>query len=130
MKQKMLITGGRRGLGQACATRFKQKYDVITTDVEGDVTIKGDLRDRKFLKHLVDSLDIHVLLNVAGIGIADVVDMYDINFVAPTYLSLMFYQKMTEGHIVNVSSGSPTNSGWVVIPNDRLTYNSSKDALK
>lgn len=130
MKKKMLITGARRGVGLACAIRFKDRYDVITTDRDGDVTVKGDLRDRRFLKHLVDTYDINVLLNVAGVVDVDMADVYDVDYIAPVFLSLWFYEKMTEGNIINVSSGSATNSGWVDMPFNRLTYNTAKAGLK
>ena len=129
-RKVMMITGAAGGVGKACVHRFRNRYDLITVDRQGDVKEKGDLRSRKFLKHLVASYEIDVLLNVAGLRNSDILDNYDVNFLAPTYLTLMFYDKMTEGHIINFSSTSANNSGWLAMPSDRIYYNTAKAALK
>jgi len=52
-----------------------------------------------------------------------------VNFVSVAYITLGFYDKMTQGHIINISSTSTYWVSYPGIPTGRLVYNISKDSL-
>ena len=49
MSKQMLIIGSNGGVGKECVKHFSAMYDVIPISRE-----QGDLRDKDFLKTLVD----------------------------------------------------------------------------
>jgi NAD(P)-dependent dehydrogenase (short-subunit alcohol dehydrogenase family) len=51
------------------------------------------------------------------------------NFVSAAYLTLAFYNKMTEGQIINISSTSTYWVSYAGISTGRLCYNVSKESL-
>lgn len=130
MKKRMLITGASHGIGQACAEYFNNTYEVITVARNGSVTIKGDLTDEKFVRELVSSVKIDVLLNNAGLLSTDLLDTFKLNVMAACYLAGQYYETMTSGHIINLCSTASHMRGWKDMPLERIWYISSKAALK
>ena len=61
--KSVLITGANGFLGKECIKNFSG-YDVITTDLFGDVDYKGDLSDDKFVNSLPD---VDIVVNCAAV---------------------------------------------------------------
>ena len=56
-------------------------------------------------------------------------ELLTVNFTAAVYITLGFYEKMTQGQIINISSASTLWVSYPDIPTGRFCYNLSKDAL-
>lgn len=126
----MLITGASRGIGKVCAEFFKEKYEVITVARTGDVSVQGDLTDSKFISSLVQSFDIDILINNAGIIDTDFAKTFELNVMAAGLLATGFYEKMNQGHIINLCSTASTLRGWSSMSERRIWYLASKASLK
>ena len=125
MNNQMLIIGSNGGVGKECVKHFSTKYEVIPISRE-----QGDLRDKDFLRTLVDKYNPSVVLNCAGVYEKGFYETFESNFLSASFLTLEFYKKMESGHIINICSSSANSSGWPGIDYDRLTYNVSKSSLK
>jgi len=125
MSKQMLIIGSNGGVGKECVKHFSTKYEVIPISRE-----QGDLRDKDFLRTLVDKYNPSVVLNCAGVYEKGFYETFESNFLSASFLTLEFYKKMESGHIINICSSSANSSGWPGIDYDRLTYNVSKSSLK
>jgi NADP-dependent 3-hydroxy acid dehydrogenase YdfG len=121
----MLIIGSKGGVGNECVKYFSGIYDVISISRE-----QGDLRDKNFLKTLVDKYNPSVVINCAGVYQKDFYETFESNFLSASFLTLEFYKKMKRGHIINICSSGANSSGWKGIDYDRITYNVSKSSLK
>ena len=125
MNNQMLIIGSNGGVGKECVKHFSTKYEVIPISRE-----QGDLRDKDFLRRLVDKYNPSVVLNCAAVFEKGFYETFESNFLSASFLTLEFYKKMESGHIINICSSSANSSGWPGIDYDRLTYNVSKSSLK
>lgn len=71
-----------------------------------------------------------VVINTVGANqYSDLWNILTVNYTSAVYLTLGFYNKMSTGHIINVSS---TSALWVSYPDidsGRLVYNISKESL-
>jgi len=123
--KQMLIIGSNGGVGKECVKHFSTMYEVIPISRE-----QGDLRDKDFLRTLVDKYNPSVVLNCAGVYEKGFYETFESNFLSTSFLTLEFYKKMESGHIINICSSSANSSGWPGIDYDRLTYNVSKSSLK
>jgi short-subunit dehydrogenase len=125
MNNQMLIIGSNGGVGKECVEYFSMIYEVITISRD-----EGDLRDKNFLKTLVDKYNPSVVINCAGVYQKDFYETFESNFLSASFLTLGFYKKMKRGHIINICSSAANSSGWKGIDYDRITYNVSKFSLK
>ena len=161
MSKLVLITGGTRGIGEACVREFaKNGYDIILNFVKSEelanslknelekkyginvYPYRADLSEDFEIKGLVKYVDenfeqLDCLVNNAGIAIdkefedrnpEDFRKTFDINLIAPFYLSQQLGNKMFKqgfGSIVNVSS---TNGILDCFPTS-IDYDASKAAL-
>ena len=125
MHNQMLIIGSKGGVGNECVKYFSMIYEVITISRD-----EGDLRDKNFLKTLVDKYDPSVVINCAGVYQKDFYETFESNFLSASFLTLEFYKKMKRGHIINICSSAANSSGWKGIDYGRITYNVSKFSLK
>tara|TARA_Y100001949_G_C15972510_1_gene324568 strand:- start:1175 stop:1792 length:618 start_codon:yes stop_codon:yes gene_type:complete len=121
----MLIIGSNGGVGKECIKYFSENYDVIS--ISRDL---GDLRDKEFLKKIIDEYDPNIVINCLGVFQKDFFETFETNFLSSSFLTLEFYKKMKRGHIINICSSSANSSGWEGIDYDRISYNVSKSALK
>tara|TARA_B100000586_G_C20022551_1_gene389709 strand:- start:243 stop:860 length:618 start_codon:yes stop_codon:yes gene_type:complete len=121
----MLIIGSNGGVGKECVKYFSENYDVIS--ISRDL---GDLRDKEFLKKIIDEYDPNIVINCLGVFQKDFFETFETNFLSSSFLTLEFYKKMKRGHIINICSSSANSSGWEGIDYDRISYNVSKSALK
>ena len=119
----LIITNG--GVGKECVKYFSENYDVIS--ISRDL---GDLRDKEFLKKIIDEYDPNIVINCLGVFQKDFFETFETNFLSSSFLTLEFYKKMKRGHIINICSSSANSSGWEGIDYDRISYNVSKSALK
>ena len=125
MHNQMLIIGSKGGVGKECVEYFSMIYEVITISRD-----EGDLRDKDFLKTLVDKYNPSVVINCAGVYQRDFYETFESNFLSASFLTLEFYKKMKRGHIINICSSAANSSGWKGIDYGRITYNVSKFSLK
>ena len=121
----MLVIGSNGGVGKECVNYFSTKYDVISISRE-----QGDLRNKEFLRTLVNKYNPSVVLNCAGVYEKEFYETFESNFLSVSFLTMEFYKKMKGGHIINICSSSANSSGWPGIEYDRITYNISKSSLK
>jgi NAD(P)-dependent dehydrogenase (short-subunit alcohol dehydrogenase family) len=125
-----LITGGTKGIGKAIAQNLSADHTVITVGRSSDATEQGDLLDSEFRKHLVATYTPDIFINNAAMLSQDVESLMQMNGVVAVSLLMSFYQKMSSGVIVNVSSMS---AGKNTIPKDhniRIAYSTAKKYLK
>ena len=125
MRNQMLIIGSKGGVGKECVKYFSMIYEVITISRD-----EGDLRDKNFLKTLVDKYNPSVVINCAGVYQKDFYETFESNFLSASFLTLEFYKKMKRGHIINICSSAANSSGCKGIDYGRITYNVSKFSLK
>jgi|TARA_Y100000034_G_scaffold136513_1_gene213479 NADP-dependent 3-hydroxy acid dehydrogenase YdfG len=130
MKKQMLLTGASKGVGKECLKYFEDKYDIVSVARSGNVSERGDLRDKEFVEFLVYKYNPSIVINCAAVWKEDYYDILETNFISPAYLTLEFYKKMNRGHIINICSSSANSTGWSGIEYDRINYNISKSAFK
>lgn len=130
MKKLVLITGGTKGIGQAIAENLEKDYDVVTVGRSPNATVSGDLRNKFFREYLLEKYDPYIFINNAASLYYDPYKMLEINGTVPVELLLKFYEKMSEGIIINISSQSAERH---VRPKEELTkslYSLGKKYLK
>ena len=125
MNKKMLVIGSSGGVGKECVKYFSNCYEIIPISRE-----QGDLRDKEFLKGIVENNNPVVVLNCAGVYEKDFYETFETNFLAVSFLTIEFYKKMIKGNIINICSSSSNSSGWPGMDYNRLNYNVSKSSLK
>ena len=148
----VLITGASQGIGAACAAAFRRrgaKLALIARNQEklsavagsDALVLAGDITDAAFRQEAMERTiqtygTIDVLINNAGIGlylpasnapVAQVRELFELNFFAPLALSQLAIPHMRQrgrGMLVNVSS----IAGELTLPWFTL-YSTSKHAL-
>ncbi|KAI6229957.1 hypothetical protein M3Y99_01118000 [Aphelenchoides fujianensis] len=148
----VIVTGSSSGIGQTTAVTFAKAGANVETiqliekaGVSKDrvAAVLGSLEDEKTLKQLVDTAiqkfgRIDVLVNAAGIGTKpntppESVENYDfvmnVNFKAPTFLTLLCvpHLEKTKGNVVNVSS--PTQMGFYGLAKAALDHSTRQFAI-
>ena len=121
--QTMLITGSR-GIAKAIADYFID-YDIVTISKKD-----GDLQDKEFREHLINTYDPDVFVNNAGIISDDVTDIMNTNSTAAIHLLDGFYHKMTSGHIINIGSMRTQSNGFHLKDISKVHYAISKKSLR
>ena len=118
----MILILGKGTLAQAI--HKKTKDSICVGRSEFDFSSKADC-DR-----LIDSFNPSVVINTVALNENnDIWDILTTNYTSLTYLTFKFYDKMSSGLIVNISSASTL---WVSYPNissHRLVYNLSKESV-
>ena len=127
----VLITGGSKGIGSQLSTYFSlQDYDVITVARTGNVTEKGDITDEEFRKYLSMKYTPHVFINNAGIAKESFENVTMTNGYAAVDLLHKFYNKMQNGHIINIGSAAANINGYTTKDLSDAAYIISKRNLK
>ena len=67
-----------------------------------------------------------VIINTIGTMTDDFWESSIVNYVAPSYLTMRYYDQLEVGHIINVSSTSSWWPSYPDIPRNRFYYGSSK----
>ena len=96
---------------------------VVVGRPEYDFSLKEDC-DR-----LLTTYTPKTIINTVGVANQDSWSTLTTNYVGVAYLTLEFYKKLNQAHIINISS---TSTYWVSYPDiedSRLAYNLSKEAL-
>ncbi len=134
MNKTVLITGASRGIGKACAEKFREYgYNVLApTRTEMDLASENSIHDyigsiTAPIHALVNNAGINPLATVGNLNFDDAHAMMATNFWAPVLLTNLLAPRMKEqcyGRIVNISSiwSGVTKSG-------RSMYASSKAAI-
>jgi len=129
-RPKALITGASRGIGQACVKEFSKDYEIISLARTGNVTLKGDIGQKEFARSVIETYDIELLINCAGVLSDDYMESLETNVYGPSQLTLGFYKKMYKGHIVNLTSEAALKVGWEGMEPERIYYQVAKHQLK
>jgi short-subunit dehydrogenase len=126
----MLITGSTKGLGKAIREKFKEEYNIIGVARSGG-DYNGDLRDAAFRRTLIEEVNPQVVINNAGMAAEENahVDTYMLNLVAVVDLNRGFANKMSSGHIINISSVSAAIGLTYNVHDKEIDYIISKKAL-
>lgn len=118
----MILILGHSTLAQQLQTIMPDA--VVVGRPEYDLSVQTDC-DR-----LIADYNPHVVINTQGVFDSDNPwEILQTNYVGVVYLTLGFYNKMTQGQIINISSAAAL---WVSYPNidqSRLCYNISKEAV-
>lgn len=137
-KQKVLITGGSRGIGKATVLKFLgESYEVIATATTDSIDyehanltyIKADVTNNQDIKKLASNIKkIDVLINNSGIvgdydekqlNVSTLKNVLDVNLFGTARVSEALVSKMPKGGLViNISSAMGAFSegimdGWV-----------------
>ena len=130
--KKVLILGGSKGIGKACASRFAKTYSVTTVARSGDVALKGDIVDVAFRQQVLAFVDPDIMINCIGSwGNTPYAKAMHLNAGIGIELMLQYYERMRPGsHIVNISSlAGNFTMGWKNMTPERITYMASKQAM-
>jgi len=106
MQNTVLITGGTKGIGLAIAEDLSKDYEVITVGRSKNATEQGDLCDVDFRDYLVKKYTPDIFVNNAAALHHDPYKMLEANGNVPVDMCLKFYEKMSQGIIINMSSQS------------------------
>jgi len=128
-----LVTGYSSGIGKAIADVLEQSgYKILKLNSRLE-----DIKNiEKEMKLLLQSNDIDVLVNCAGIGVFEpheemsitkIVELIDVNLKAPIILTNLALRslKKTKGHIINISSVEATRHSKF-----SATYTATKSGLR
>lgn len=112
----------------------KGKLANIITDSIKDCHLVGrpeyDFSKKNDCKKLVEEYNPKVVINTIGINKNhDSWDILTTNLVSTTYLTEQFYNKMTNGIIINISSASALWVSYPDINSGKLFYSFSKECL-
>lgn len=129
--KKIIVLGGSKGIGKGCVEYFRNLNHNVISVARSNADVNGDLCDSLFRDYLVNNYDADVIINSAGrLGIP-LENALNLNFVAIADLFLKYYEKLKPGSdMVNISSiASLYSSGYHLIPYERISYNTSKNAI-
>lgn len=106
MTKLVLITGGTKGIGAAIASDLAKDYEVVTVGRSSSAIEQGDLCDTNFRNYLVKKYDPDIFINNAAALYQNPLKMLEANGSVPVDLCIKFYEKMSQGIIINMSSQS------------------------
>ena len=125
-----LITGGSKGIGKSISNYLhKKNYTVITVGQFNNATEMGDINDINFRNTLVANWKPDIFINNAGIAKEEFNKVLSTNGLAAVDLLQKFYQKMDNGHIINIGSLATTQNGYQVKDMENTSYILSKKLL-
>lgn len=121
----MILLLGNSDLANALVQDLGSLHDcIIAGRPEYDFSLQTDC-DRI----LVDYAQPDIVINTMATISADWWQNLVVDFVAPCYLTLKYYQQLTHGHIINISSASAWWPSYPDLNFDRFTYNMGKESL-
>jgi len=89
-----------------------------------------DFSKQQDCDRLLDNFQPDVVINTAALNEdQNTWSVLTVNYVASTYLTLGFYESMSKGNIINVSSASTLWVSYPGVKTGRLIYNISKEGL-
>jgi hypothetical protein len=89
-----------------------------------------DLSTQKDCDLIVEKFEPRILINTVAVNQThNPWDILTVNFTSVAYLTLKFYEKMSQGQIINISSTSTLWTSYPGIDTGRFCYNLSKENL-
>ena len=88
-----------------------------------------DFSKQEDCDRLISDFAPKIIINTVGVMSDDLWNVLTTNYISAAYISLRFYEKIKNLHVINVSSAT---THWVSYPDidtARLCYNLSKEAL-
>ena len=117
----MILILGKGTLGQALVADLPDSQAVGRPEY--------DFSKQKDCDRLVDQYAPDILINTVGMMSDDIWEILITNYVSTVYISMSFYEKIKNLHIINVSSACRYWVSYPGIENQRLIYNVSKEAV-
>lgn len=118
----MILILGKGALGSALHSYFNGSIVVGRPEFDLSTQLECD--------RLVETFDPKIVINTVAVNQThNPWEILTVNFTSTVYLTLKFYEKMSGGQIINISS---TSTLWPSYPNidaGRLCYNLSKENL-
>jgi NAD(P)-dependent dehydrogenase (short-subunit alcohol dehydrogenase family) len=122
--QKILISGGNRGIGLSISKRlYNQNYSITSISRSGGKidlprvkSVKLDITDLKTLKEFCNANQFHIIINNAGIlygqplanySIEQFIEINKVNVIAPMIIiqsQLKYMESQKFGRIINIAS--------------------------
>jgi len=134
--KNVLLTGANGQLGISIKQKLKQNYNVITTDIKGDVDILLDLRNindiEKTVSKIYDNVSIDILINNAGIAVftptlertfEEFDNVMKTNVYGTFFLTKEILKRMKQGKIINTAS-----IYGLISPDKRIYGNSGRNS--
>jgi hypothetical protein len=118
----MILLTGKSDLAFAIASRLGNC--TIVGRPEYDFSNKEDCDQL-----LLDFPDPNIVINTFGVISTDCWNSITVNYLAPVYLTTQYYNLLTTGHIINISSASSWWPSYPGISEERLYYGLAKHSL-
>lgn len=129
-KKVALVTGGTKGIGKAVADMLELEGFKVITVARSHAVENGDLLDKEFRDYLVKKYQPNIFVNNAALVTNNLLKMLEVNGTAAVDLLLQFYEKMSDGIIINISSISAEKGYHTKESVQRIIYSGSKKLLK
>lgn len=135
MKKKVLITGGRRGIGKAVVDRFKSdEYEIYAPtrdelDLSNIESVENYIMKNsdKYFSTIINNAGINIINNIEDTSHEELEETMMVNLITPIKLIKAYIPKMKEnnyGRIVNVGSI------WGIVSKEgRSIYSATKNGI-
>ena len=135
MKKKVLITGGRRGIGKAVVDRFKSdEYEIYAPtrdelDLSNIKSVENYIMKNsdKYFSTIINNAGINIINNIEDTSHEELEETMMVNLITPIKLIKAYIPKMKEnnyGRIVNVGSI------WGIVSKEgRSIYSATKNGI-
>lgn len=121
-QDSLMLILGKGTLGTALHSHFPDSLLIGREDF--------DLSSQCDCDRLIETFNPTVVINTVAVNQThDPWEILTVNFTSAVYLTLGFYEKMSKGQIINISSTSTLWPSYPGVDTGRLCYNLSKESL-